>query len=102
MFKIAGYDFAGAYQTTAGLRDSAGIYVILDYRRNGKWYFLDVGESSTIKTRIDSHERRSCWEQNRQGTVQIAVRYTPTWSAAQRRLVESTIRGEHRFPCGYK
>ena len=100
MITIAGYHFEGAYDTTTGLPDSAGIYVILDYHLNGNPSVLDVGESETIKTRIDNHERQPCWNRNGQGYVRFAVLYTTTWTAAQRRSVESTIRQQYQPPCG--
>ena len=100
MVTIANYDFEGPYETTTSLRDDAGIYVILDYRSDRKWHLLDVGESARIKTRIENHERQPCWEQNRQGTIGVAVLYTPTWSENQRRLLESKIRQEYQPLCG--
>jgi hypothetical protein len=100
MITIANYRFEGPYKTTTSLRDSAGIYVILDYRLNRKWYLLDVGESAKIKTRIENHERQLCWKRNRQGNIGVAILYTPRWSADQRRSLESKIRREYQPPCG--
>ena len=100
MVTITNYDFEGPYETTTSLRDDAGIYAILDYRPNSGRYLLDVGESTTVKTRIDNHERWFCWERNRQGNIWFAVLYTPTWSADQRRSLESAIRQQYWIPCG--
>ena len=100
MITISSYEFEGPYSTSNDLSDSAGIYVILDNRSDGKWYLLDVGESDGIKTRIENHERQPCWRQNRQGTIGVAVLYTPTWSENGRRFLESKIRKEYQPPCG--
>ena len=100
MITIANRRFEGPYKTTASLRNSAGIYVILDFRSNRKWYLLDVGESTKIKTRVENHERQLCWKRHRQGNIGVAVLYTPAWTASQRRSLESTIRQQYRPPCG--
>lgn len=100
MITIATHNFEGPYETTASLRNRAGIYVILDYRSDRKWHLLDVGESATIKTRIENHERQSCWEQNRQGVIGVAVLYIPISSANQRRFLEAAIRQQYWVTCG--
>ena len=52
------------------------------------------------KRGLDNHERWFCWERNRQGNIWFAVLYTPTWSADQRRSLESAIRQQYWIPCG--
>lgn len=98
--RISGYDFEGPYTSTADLRHASGVYVILDRRSDGKWSVIDVGESGDVRTRIENHDRKSCWERHRQGTLGVAVLYTPGWSADQRRALESKVRQEFNPPCG--
>ncbi len=66
---IAKYEFKGPYRDTALLEDRLGVYAILDQRENNRYPLLDVGESSNVKTRIDTHDRRDCWERNERGTI---------------------------------
>ncbi|TVQ79775.1 MAG: hypothetical protein EA380_04035 [Phycisphaeraceae bacterium] len=98
--RIKGYDFEGPYTHTANLRNAAGVYVVLDYRSDEKWWVIDVGESEDVRARIESHDRKSCWERHRQGTLGVAVLYTSGWTAEQRRQLESQIRIEYTPPCG--
>ncbi len=99
---IEGYSFEGPYTGTSYLRDEGGVYVILDKRPGGKWIVIDVGESETVKSRVENHERKSCWERNRQGTLGVAVLYTSRWSAAQRRGLEWKIREAFAPVCGIR
>lgn len=97
---ILQHPFAGPYTNTASLKDRAGIYAICDHRLDGKWYILDVGESTRVKTRVENHDRAACWRRNRRGTLGVAVLYTPGWSADQRRALESRIRDYFDPVCG--
>jgi len=97
---IEGYDFEGPYTDTSYLRDDQGVYMILDHRSDRKWHVLDVGESEEVKTRVENHDRATCWERNRRGTLGYAVLYTPGWTAAQRRTLEGRIRKAYNPPCG--
>jgi len=97
---ILGYSFEGPYTDISSVRDQAGLYVICDYRSDGKWYVLDVGESEQLRTRLTNHERASCWNRHRQGQLGVAVLYTPGWTEDQRRILESTIRDAFSPPCG--
>lgn len=97
---IEGHRFEGPYTDTSRLKDQAGVYVILDRRADGRWHVIDVGESEQVKTRVESHDRKDCWERHRQGTLGVAVVYTPGWTAAQRRALESRIRQTYSSPCG--
>ena len=100
--EISGYTFEGPYTGTAYLKHEQGVYVILDKRRDGKWWVIDVGESEDVKDRIDNHDRKPCWERNRQGELGVAVLYTTNWSADQRRSIESRIREAFSPACGVR
>ena len=100
---IAGYDFEGPFSSTDSLHDEAGVYVILDYRPSRNSYIvLDVGESTTVKTRVENHDRTFCWTQNQQGTLYCAALYMPNSTRRQRMAVESAIRDEYNPPCGHQ
>lgn len=97
---ICGYGFEGPYTDFNVLRDAPGVYVIGDRRSDGNWYILDVGESRTVRSRVQTHDRAPCWKRHSSGVLGVAVRYTPGWSAEQRRALEQQIRRTYNPPCG--
>jgi len=98
--KIDKYDFEGPYSDTSSLEDRSGVYVILDYRDDGKHYVLDVGESAQVRTRVENHDRKDCWDLNREGNLRFAVHYTPGLQQAGRMAIEQEIRDKYNPPCG--
>ena len=100
--EIRGRTFEGPYTQTGYLRRQGGIYVILDKRSDGKWWVIDVGESTDVQTRVEGHDRAPCWAFNQRGTLGVAVLYTPAWSEAQRRSLESEIRDAYSPACGVR
>jgi len=70
---ICGNNFEGPYTSTDYLKRSAGVYVVLDKRSDGKWHVIDVGESTEVRDRVENHDRSSCWNRNREGTLGIGV-----------------------------
>lgn len=97
---IGGYTFEGPYTDTSKLVDKAGVYVILCKASNGKYYVIDVGESATVKSRVDEHDRKNCWTTNCSGTLMVAVLYTPNTQQAGRREIEQELRDQYNPPCG--
>lgn len=96
---ITGYNFDGPYNSTTHLRDQSGVYAILTPNSAGNYSLLDVGESATVKTRVDYHDRQPCWNRNAyRGTVNYAVHYVS--GEFQRKSVEATIRKAHNPTCG--
>ena len=101
MITISGYNFEGPYTNTASLAENAGVYAILTRRQaNESWTVIDIGESTQVKSRIENHDRKTCWSRNSLGTVGAAVLYTPGWSSNQRRDLESSLRGQYAPACG--
>ena len=96
---IAQYQFNGPYPSTDVIEDRSGVYAIID-RRNSGYYLIDVGESATVKSRVENHERRDCWRRSSQGSLGVATYYTPNLQQAGRRAVEQAIRGQYNVPCG--
>jgi predicted GIY-YIG superfamily endonuclease len=96
---IMGYSFEGPFDNTDSLKDKSGIYVILD-SNSGKYYVLDCGESTQIKTRIEGHDRADCWKKHAKGYIRVAVLYTPNLSDEKRRQIEKAIRSKFNPPCG--
>ena len=98
--RIGRYQFEGPYNTTDALQDRSGVYAVLDLRRDGKYYVIDVGESKEVKTRIETHNRENCWTRNQQGTLAVAVLYTPHLQKLGRRVIEQEIRSQYVPVCG--
>jgi hypothetical protein len=98
--QIGPYQFQGPYSNTAQLQDAAGVYAIVNSRPDGH-YVVDIGESATVKTRIETHDRSDEWANCQQGgTLNAYVLYTPGWRQSQRMQVEQQLRGQYTPPCG--
>ena len=96
---ILGHSFLDPVSTTSTLRDSSGVYVILTRKNSTENFTLvDVGESATVKTRVDNHDRSNCWNRNKQGELKVSVLYTP--SQSERMEIEQAIRAKYRPVCG--
>lgn len=96
---VGRYTFEGPYTATADLKDRSGVYAIHCYRDNA-YSLVDVGESATVKTRVDNHDRKACWERNCTGTLTVSVYYTPLLQQAGRMEIEQEIREQFNPPCG--
>lgn len=94
MINIGNYTFEGPYGDTTYLKNQSGVYAIL-CSNNGEYHVVDLGESETIKSRVENHDRKSCWDRNCNGNLTVAVLYTP-----DRQLIEQIIRKIYNFPCG--
>lgn len=64
---IGNYTFNGPYTSTALIEDRSGVYAVHCYKEE-KYRLIDVGESATPKSRLDTHERKNCWRRECQGT----------------------------------
>lgn len=95
--------FAGRpYTSTHSLQDHSGIYVIVSLV-NGHYQVVDCGESATVKSRVASHDRATCWSRHAQGvTLMVAVLYTPQLQSAGRVAIEQEIRSQYTFPCALR
>ncbi len=96
---ISVYTFDGPYSSTTPIEDKSGVYVIL-CSKDGKYWVIDVGESATVRTRLDNHDRKDCWIRNCQGTINYAVYYTPNLQQPERMEIEQKIRAQYSPPCG--
>ena len=95
MTQIDGYQFEGPYhERSTNFNEVAAVYVILDTNNNK----IDVGETEQLKSRLSTHERRDCWEQNSEGDIYVAV-YQEN-NKDERLRIEKEIRSFYSFPCG--
>jgi hypothetical protein len=97
--KIGRYDFEGPYSSTTPIEDKSGVYAVLCHV-NDKYNVLDVGESATVKTRLDNHERKDCWKRNCSAVLMFAVYYTPNLQQAGRKEIEQELRKAYNPLCG--
>jgi hypothetical protein len=96
---IGRYNFAGPYGSVSGLEDRSGVYVIL--ADNGSGYnVVDVGESATVKSRVETHDRAECWRLHATGRLSVAALYTPGLQQASRCAIERELRQQYDPPCG--
>lgn len=93
------YTFNGPYSKTSYLEDKSGVYLIV-CSEGKKLKLLDVGESATVKTRVENHNRKKCWEKNCKHNIKYAVLYTPYKQQVGRKSIEQDIRDHRKFPCG--
>ncbi|HOD17371.1 MAG TPA: hypothetical protein PKJ14_01835 [Candidatus Cloacimonadota bacterium] len=97
--QLGKYSFEGPYPKTDLLQDKSGVYAILSWENNA-YTVIDIGESATVKTRLDSHERFNCWERHCNGTIYYAVYYTPNMQQAGRMEIEQELRDKYNPICG--
>ena len=94
--KIGDYNFDGPYRSTDSIENKSGIYAILHYKE-GKYYLLDIGESSRIKKELEEHDRKE-WEKNSKGSIEYSVIYTPNLWKNDRKEIEAKIRATYNPP----
>jgi hypothetical protein len=100
---IGGQTFVCVALKDADFRDVAAIYVILCVQEGGKWKILDVGQTGELGQRIDSHDRRSCWERNCPNkNIWVCVYPMPTskYTKEDRLKFEKALRAQYKPPCG--
>jgi len=98
--KIGRYSFEGPYTSTANLEDRSGVYAILCKKEGNNYVLVDVGESATVKSRVESHDRKDCWKRNCKSTLTVAVCYTPNLQQPGRMAMEQEIRKQFDMACG--
>jgi hypothetical protein len=96
---VGNYSFEGPYTSTEKLENKSGIYAI-HCLIDGKYYLIDVGESSEVRNRIENHDRRECWIKNCKGTLTVSVYYTPGLQQTGRMNIEQTLRQQFQPICG--
>lgn len=100
---IADYSFVCVRLSDADFRDTAAVYVILCVAEDSSWKVLDVGQSGELGSRIDSHERKTCWFQNcPNNNIWVCVYSMPSgqYTREDRVALEKLIRQRYQPPCG--
>jgi hypothetical protein len=97
---IGKYEFEGPYHDTASLKDRSGVYAILDHKEGEHYGLLDVGESANVKTRVETHDRKDCWNRNKKADFILRSllhpKFTAVWSSGDRtgnsRSIQTSLR----------
>ena len=99
MINVGRYRFEGPLYGKQLLKDAAGVYAVLDHRPS-QTTVLDIGESRAIRSRVENHDRESCWQYNARGRLCYAALYMPGSTPQQRRSVEAELRRQFTPACG--
>jgi len=88
----------------------AGIYMVIAGRygeegwRISTYKLLDIGQSGDSGVRLDTHDRRPCWEDETPSGYTILYKFAPMasrdYDRTDRRIVECCLRSHERPPCG--
>jgi len=97
--RVGQYVFEGPYMDTSRLSDKSGVYAIHCYHHN-VYSIIDIGESSTVKTRVENHDRKECWSRNCAGILTVSVFYTLNAKQAGRKKIEQKLRSQYNPICG--
>jgi len=98
MLKLKNYTFIGPLPDTSPIQNRSGVYSVLGSTNSNDFFVVDVGESSYLKTRLDNHDRESCWLQNTNGFVFFAVLYES--NVQVRKAIEKDLREHYKPACG--
>ena len=95
-----GYNFEGPYASTVSLLNLPGVYVITGRNSSDEDHqVLDVGISEDVRSRIENHDRKRSWREQRYWYLGCAVYYTDTRTG---RSIEENLRDYFNPPCGVK
>ncbi len=100
---IGGRTFACVPLSQADFSDIATVYVILCVAQEGSWAELDVGQSGQVGSRIDDHDRKTCWARNcTNSNIWVCVYRMPSsqYTRQDREQFESYLRNHYHPPCG--
>jgi uncharacterized protein (DUF302 family) len=89
--KLGKYSFTGPFASIDKLKERAGIYAIV-CKEDREYFLLDVGESSKLRTRVESHDKKACWTKKCNGQLMIYVRYTTFLKQHGRKLIEQELK----------
>jgi len=98
--EIGGHTFSGWWIYIKTLSKMAGLYAI-GCEKNKKVKLIDVGESGNIQERVETHDRKDCWEDEcKDGKIRYAQLVTPGKTKSEREEIEKEIRDKEDPPCG--
>ena len=104
-------DWDGPWENPDNVPQRAGIYMVIASSKapNGNWSIpsyelLDIGQSGATGVRLDTHNRRDCWfnEKSTNKTIlfKFAAMLSENYDETDRRIVECCLRAHAKPPCG--
>lgn len=72
-------------------KERPGLYAVV-CKVDNEFFLIDVGESSKLRSRVENHDKKDCWEKNCKGQVIIFIHYTPFLKQRGRVLIEQELR----------
>lgn len=63
------------------------------------WSVLDIGESQSVRERVETHDRQPCWQRHGHRELAAAALYV---NERQRMAIEKELRIRYTPPCGEK
>lgn len=95
--QLKSYPFDGPFDNTGPLRSLSGVYSILGKRpTNMQCRVLDIGESHSVRERVENHDRQPCWL-GHQMPLFVAAYYC---NQTERMKIEQELRAFYNPPCG--
>jgi hypothetical protein len=94
---IGSYNFDGPHAHASRLHAQSGVYVILGKSGGSTWSVLDIGESQSVRERVETHDRQSCWQRRGHRELAAAALYV---NERQRMAIEKELRIHYNPPCG--
>lgn len=95
---LKGYEFEGPYRSTPSLLNRPGVYVITGRNSSEEDHkVLDVGVSEDVRSRVENHDRKACWMDQRFRYLGCAVLYTDKEESEK---IEKELRSYFNPPCG--
>lgn len=93
------YQFNGPHATTGNIADQSGVYVITTKTARGVHKVLDAGESATLQSRLNNHDRKDEWTQHAIEGLYASAYYC---EERLRMAIEAEVRAFHAPPCGVR
>ncbi|MDD3761190.1 MAG: hypothetical protein PHO57_10220 [Acidithiobacillus sp.] len=97
--QIGSYNLDGPHTNIGGLHAQSGVYVILGRSGGTNWSVVDIGESQSVRERVETHDRQPCWQRHGYQVLAVAALYV---NERQRMTIEKELRIRYTPPCGEK
>lgn len=94
-----GYVFQGPYLSPSELPTYSGVYLVT-YKIGSQDIVLDIGQAENIRERIETHDRKACWNNIRKGPLYYYA--TNVQSDLLRGMLEHSLRQKYNPLCGEK
>jgi hypothetical protein len=91
------YKFEGPFEDSDLVKNQSGVYLVTTKKQKGSHRIIDVGESTTLKDRLASHDRKDQWVANEKHGLYFSVYYC---NETTRMSFGETLREHFKPSCG--